>query len=628
MSSGESSPPYEPSQPATASTSTPMQQKISFAMSPPPRVRRVQVVQRYDMCALCGVLLERALGRAGRRPPGAGLPGAARSNRVLDHFGLRLDDWGGRVYVLRDRKGRAVVVDNLGVLWVEAERLAGRPLDPLDPDLVGALALTARLPVALVTGFLGSGKTTLIARLLGHPEMGETAVIVNELGEIGDRPPPAAAGRRAHGRCSTSGCVCCTLRGDLADELRDLLGRRERGEIPAFGRVVVETTGLADPAPIVYTLLSEPVVKHHFELERVVTTVDAQHGLRGEESVKQAAAADRSSSRRRTWRDPAALERAAWRGSTRPREVLEARFGDVDPDAALRAAPSAIRASSSTPTERARARTATSRAVCLVLDEPLDWTAFGIWLTMLLQARGADVLRVKGLLDVGGAGPLLLERRPARRPPARPPRRVAGRRPPLAHRLHRPRARARASSSARSRRSTAAAGPLVRRQLRQGRMRRPRRRSRRRELERRRRVRPARTKARGSSSTRRSTSTVTSSRSTSGQTPPGSRPSSSRTRSAPAARSGRVPRRAPGASRPNCSLSEPRSAASTTRPSAVKASVLTCSSAGNGSASRISATVATGACSCTTNADSGVAQNRLGRRRQYERGMPSTCWPR
>ena len=76
-----------------------------------------------------------------------------------------------------------------------------------------------------------------------------------------------------------SGCVCCTLRGDLADELRDLLGRRERGEIPHFRRVVVETTGLADPAPIVYTLLSEPVVRHHFELERVVATVDARHGL-------------------------------------------------------------------------------------------------------------------------------------------------------------------------------------------------------------------------------------------------------------------------------------------------------------------------------------------------------------
>src|SRR5437867_7439026 len=142
-----------------------------------------------------------------------------------------------------------------------------------------------KTPVTLVTGFLGSGKTTLISRLLRHPAMGETAIIVNELGEVGIDHHLL---RRVDERTVLlkSGCVCCSLRGDLADELRDLLGRRERGEIPLFRRVVVETTGTADPAPIVYTLLSEPVVKHHFRLERVIATVDAQHGLREPESVK------------------------------------------------------------------------------------------------------------------------------------------------------------------------------------------------------------------------------------------------------------------------------------------------------------------------------------------------------
>src|SRR5205807_2331618 len=86
--------------------------------------------------------------------------------------------------------------------------------------------------------------------------------------------------------------VCCTLRGDLADELRDLDSRRARGEIPAFRRVVVETTGLADPAPILNTLVAEPVVRHRYAPDAVVATVDAQHGLRLEESVRQAAAAD------------------------------------------------------------------------------------------------------------------------------------------------------------------------------------------------------------------------------------------------------------------------------------------------------------------------------------------------
>jgi G3E family GTPase len=109
--------------------------------------------------------------------------------------------------------------------------------------------------------------------------MGETAVIVNELGDVGIDHHLL---RRVDERTVLlrSGCVCCTLRGDLAEELRDLLSRRERGEIPAFRRVVIETTGLADPAPIVYTLLSEPVVRHHYALESVVATVAPSHGLR------------------------------------------------------------------------------------------------------------------------------------------------------------------------------------------------------------------------------------------------------------------------------------------------------------------------------------------------------------
>src|SRR5262249_33256318 len=122
--------------------------------------------------------------------------------------------------------------------------------------------------------------------------MGETAVIVNELGEVAIDHHLL---RRVDERTVVlgNGCVCCTLRGDLADELRDLLRRRERGEAPPFRRGVVETAGGPGPAPGVYTLLSEPVVRHHFELERVITTVDAVHGLRAPESLAQAAAADR-----------------------------------------------------------------------------------------------------------------------------------------------------------------------------------------------------------------------------------------------------------------------------------------------------------------------------------------------
>ncbi len=264
-----------------------------------------------------------------------------------------------------------------------------------------------KLPVALVTGFLGSGKTTLIGGLLGHADMGETAVIVNELGEVGIDHHLL---RRVDERTVLlkSGCLCCTLRGDLAEELRDLLGRRERGEIPAFRRVVVETTGLADPAPIVYTLLAEPVVKHHFELESVISTIDAQHGLPREESVKQAAAADTLVVTKTDLAPESGV--AVELGRLNPAaRVLTASHGDVRPDVLFAPAPvpssDRLLQGSFRPDSHNHGDV---RAVTVVLDKAVDWVAFGIWLTMLLQARGAEIYRVKGLLDVGADGPVLL----------------------------------------------------------------------------------------------------------------------------------------------------------------------------------------------------------------------------
>jgi len=265
--------------------------------------------------------------------------------------------------------------------------------------------LADKLPVVIVTGFLGSGKTTLISRLLRHPELGETAVIVNELGEVAIDHHLL---RRVDERTLVlkSGCVCCSLRGDLADELRDLLSRRTRGEIPPFARVIVETTDLADPAPIVYTLLSEPVVRHHYRLETVVTTVDAVHGVREPESVKQASVADRLVVTKTDMAEPGAVreveERLARLNPAAP--ILEAVFGAIEPDRLFGSFERDLRELSlDEHTHRDDVR-----ALVLFLDDELDWTAFGIWLTMLLQARGPDFLRVKGLLNVGDAGPVLL----------------------------------------------------------------------------------------------------------------------------------------------------------------------------------------------------------------------------
>lgn len=266
-----------------------------------------------------------------------------------------------------------------------------------------------RLPVILVTGFLGSGKTTLIAALLADPAMGETAVLVNELGEVAIDHHLV---RRVDERTVvlSSGCVCCTLRGDLRDELRDLLARRARGELTPFGRVVIETTGLADPAPVLSTLATEPVLRHHYAIEAVVATVDAVSGAatldRQPESVKQAAVADMLLV---TKADAAAPETVA---------ALEARLRALNPVAAIRRvefgaiAPGELLRARSRPlpaTNEHGAHATDVRAFALVLDEPLDWDAFAVWLTMLLHSRGPDVLRVKGLLDVGEAGPVVLD---------------------------------------------------------------------------------------------------------------------------------------------------------------------------------------------------------------------------
>jgi G3E family GTPase len=265
-----------------------------------------------------------------------------------------------------------------------------------------------KTPVVLVTGFLGSGKTTLISRLLEHPGMGETAVIVNELGEIGiDHHLLRQIDERTV--LLSSGCLCCVLRGDLADELRDLLDRRDAKEVPPFRRVVVETTGVADPTPIVATLLSEPLVRHHYELESVVATVDGVHGLRGSESIKQVAVADRLVL---TKADlvPAAetAELEAELARINPAAPLrQAAFGEVELEWLFERAQRDPRELEHHDSHAHGAHDHDVQSCVLFLDE-VDWTAFGLWLTMLLQARGRDILRVKGFVNVGGEGPVLV----------------------------------------------------------------------------------------------------------------------------------------------------------------------------------------------------------------------------
>ena len=153
-----------------------------------------------------------------------------------------------------------------------------------------------RLPVTLVTGFLGSGKTTLLNFLLKQPELADTAVIINEFGDVGlDHLLVETADENMV--LMASGCICCTIQGDLAGTLQDLLNKRGKNGMPPFRKVVIETTGLADPVPILKTLLTHHIISNHFVLDGVVTVVDAVNGAEQLdthlESVKQAATADR-----------------------------------------------------------------------------------------------------------------------------------------------------------------------------------------------------------------------------------------------------------------------------------------------------------------------------------------------
>jgi hypothetical protein len=148
----------------------------------------------------------------------------------------------------------------------------------------------------VLTGFLGAGKSTLLNRLLKDPALADTVVIINEFGEVGldHLLVEAADGDML---LLSSGCLCCTIRGDLITTLEDLLRRRDNDRMPAFKRVVIETTGLADPAPVLHTIMYHPYLLMRFRLDGVVTLVDAVNGASTldahEEAVKQAAVADR-----------------------------------------------------------------------------------------------------------------------------------------------------------------------------------------------------------------------------------------------------------------------------------------------------------------------------------------------
>jgi G3E family GTPase len=261
-----------------------------------------------------------------------------------------------------------------------------------------------RIPVLILSGFLGSGKTSLLRHMLTGAT--GTAVIVNEFGAVGlDHELLRACEERVE--LLGGGCACCTRRADLVQVLRDLLDARDRGRQP-LSRVVIETSGLADPAPIVFTITNDPMLRHHFDVERLIVTVDAlncrdQLAVHAE-ARKQVLVADelvitkvdlveadecQAVAAALHSANPAATIRTALHGvpDDRPLELVEPAHEHTIPWAAAGDEPST-------------GHTGDVQTLALRADGRVDWLGFAVWLSMLLHARGQDLLRVKGILEL------------------------------------------------------------------------------------------------------------------------------------------------------------------------------------------------------------------------------------
>jgi G3E family GTPase len=315
-----------------------------------------------------------------------------------------------------------------------------------------------RIPVSLLTGFLGSGKTTVLNHLVRHPDLKQTLVIINEFGAIGLDHELIVHSQEDVVVEMSSGCLCCTVRGDLVRTLRDAVWRFSREGKPWFSRVIIETTGLADPAPVLHTLMTDAAIARQYRLDGVITTVDAATGrgtlARQPESRRQAAVADRllltktdlastaevaALMERLRALNPAAPILQAAHGVVEPQRLLDA--GLYDPRSKSLDVQRWLNAEAYRPDGGAHGtghehhhhdeggeghddgqgghdhrqghdinrHDESIRASCLVLDRPIAGVEFDAWLQALLHLKGRDILRVKGIVNLRGvAGPVVI----------------------------------------------------------------------------------------------------------------------------------------------------------------------------------------------------------------------------
>jgi G3E family GTPase len=267
----------------------------------------------------------------------------------------------------------------------------------------------ARLPVVAVTGFLGSGKTTLIRALLDKPEGAGTAVVVNEYGEIGIDHALLRSSSDATVLLG-NGCLCCNVRSDLQETLRTLFADRARGAVPSFARVVIETSGLADPGPVLQTFATDRALGREFHLQALICVVDAVAGEtnfeRMPEARKQVALADRIVVTKSDLAEAAAAERLVERIATlSSAPVAIASNGEIAPSFLLDEPPAVRRDFDLGEADHTHGLESFS----LTFEKPLSWPAFEQAMAVLMSLRGPDLLRVKGLLALAECrGPVVV----------------------------------------------------------------------------------------------------------------------------------------------------------------------------------------------------------------------------
>lgn len=298
-----------------------------------------------------------------------------------------------------------------------------------------------RIPVTVLTGFLGSGKTTLLQRLLSGEEGAGVAVLMNELGEV-SLDHLFVQELTDTTLVLKNGCVCCSIREDLQKGIRELINNRSTGKVPPFNRILIETTGLADPTPIAQTLAGDLMLRRQVRLANVIATVDAIFGAAQidshEESLRQAAIADRIVLTKTDIATEEQIENAYTKihevnpvamvlnANTEPN--LWPLLFDIDPFDPETKSMEVQNWLSQLPnirTARTRGRLPAAEHVrhyheekhkendiqtfCIRTETPLNWTAFCIWLSAMIHRHGPKLLRIKGLLNVPGAyGPVVL----------------------------------------------------------------------------------------------------------------------------------------------------------------------------------------------------------------------------